>query len=117
MSDHKTDMLAAVMDEFDLHTLAYIGDDEEFAGELAARIKEREVYGPGDDKADCVFVDNYTDDPDNTIKIAYSKVKEGGFLLGSQYAHSSIEIMRAVSRAFNLMLVQVGPRAVWCVRK
>ena len=108
MNPHKADMLAAVMDEFDLHTVAYIGKDEDFPGALVERLGEREVESPGDEKADCVFLDDYPEDIVGAIKLAFSKVREGGFLLGSE---------RGVAECFNLMLCQVGPAGVWCVRK
>ena len=117
MSENKTDMLAAVMEEFELHTLAYIGEEEDFGEQLAERVGEREIKGPGEAEADCVFLDKYGEEPGGSIALAYSKVKEGGFLLGADFNHKNIDVMDAVAEIFNLMLVQVGPCSVWCIRK
>ena len=112
----RSDMLSAVIQEFDLHTVMYIGEDEEFLNSLTQSV-DRPLESPGDDDADVVFLDQYGDDPNQAIGIGFGKTKEGGFLMGSGYNHETKEIQYAVAEAFNLALVQIGPESVWCVRK
>lgn len=114
MSKHKADMLAAVIDEFQLSTVAYIGNDETFGDSLRERT-ERELDGPGDNTADVTYLDDYGEAPRAAIQVAFEK--SHGFVMGSQYDHQHIDVMRAVAEAFNLACVQVGPCGVWCVRR
>ena len=116
MNEHKTDMLAAVIGEFDLTTVAYVGSDEDFPDELLKRL-DKEIEPPGENLADVVYLDDYGPDRKVAIDACFSKVKEGGFLLGSGFLHKDVDTMRAVADSFNLMHVQVGPAGTWCVRK
>lgn len=112
---HETDMPAAVIDEFELDTMAYIGDDETFGEELLKRV-ERQVQ-PATDSADVVFIDDYMDSPEDIIPACFERVNQGGFLMGSKFDHQHLDVQRAVAVCFNLMHVQTGPAGVWCVRK
>lgn len=114
---HKTDMLAAVITEFGLRTVAYIGSDDDFPDALVQRIGEHEISGPGEGLADAVYLDQWGEDPAGDIGIAMTKVKPGGFLFGSEYLHSNLPVMEAVAQQFNLMYVQVGPAGTWCIQK
>lgn len=117
MNPHKADMLAAVITEFDLHTLAYVGQDEEMETALMERLQGRKVEPPGDNPADVIFLDEYGDDPVAAIQACEKLVKPQGFLMGSKFTHQNIEIMRAVADCYSLMFVQTGPGGVWAVRK
>lgn len=112
----RSDMLAAVIQEFDLHSVMYVGSDDEFLQSLTQSV-DRELQSPGEGDADAVFLDDYGDDPKKAIEVGFGKTKEGGFLLGSGFNHETKEVQYAVAGAFNLALVQIGPESVWCVRK
>jgi len=112
----RTSMLTAVIQEFDLHSVMYIGDDDAFLEELTTTV-DRQLESPGDDDADVVFLDQYGEDPNKAIEIGFGKTKSGGFLMGSKYNHETKEVQYSVAEAFNLALVQIGPEGVWCVRK
>ena len=117
MNPHKSDMLAAVITEFDLHTLAYVGQDPEMEIKLTERLAGRKVEPPGEDLADVIFLDEYGDNPEGAIAACEQKVKPQGFLMGSKFDHKNIDVMRAVANCYNLMFVQTGPGGVWAVRK
>jgi len=112
----RTSMLTAVIQEFDLHSVMYVGNDDAFLQELTDN-SDRKLESPGDDDADVVFLDEYGTDPNKAIEIGFGKTKAGGFLMGSKYDHSTKEVQYSVAEAFNLALVQIGPEGVWCVRK
>ena len=115
MNQHPTDMVAAVIDEYNLETMAYLGDDEEFGQELLKRV-EKDVK-PATDMADVVFIDDYRESPDELIPACFERVNRGGFLMGSKFDHQNIDVERAVAKAFNLMFVLTGPGSTWCIRK
>lgn len=117
MNPHKADMLAAVITEFDLHTLAYVGQDEEMEPKLMERLAGRKVEPPGENPADVIFLDEYGENPVGAIQACEERVANGGFLMGSKFNHQNVDIMRAVANCYNLMFVQTGPGGVWAVRK
>lgn len=116
MNGHRIDLLAGLIDAFDLKTLAYVGADPDIPALLAERT-DKEVEPPGDDLADVIYLDEYSEDPVAFIGTCWDRVKPEGFLAGSRFHHKDVEIMNAVADSFNLMDVQVGPDGGWCVRK
>lgn len=116
INPNKADLPAAVIDEFELDTIGYVGKDGESFGNALTERTERKLSQP-EEQADLVFIDDYGEDPVKIIGACFTQVRTGGFLCGSQYAHSTKEIMEAVAVLFSLVLVQVGPAGVWCVRK
>lgn len=110
----KVDMLVAVISEFDLNTVAYLGKDDGFEAALLEKL-DKDISGPEGDTADVVYIDEYADQPEAVIQAVFHKAH--GFLMGSKFDHDHIDVMRAVANLFNLAFVQVGPSGVWCVRR
>ena len=116
IEQHKADMIAAIIDEFELNTIGYVGTDGEDFGKALLEKSGREL-SPPEGEADICFIDEYGDDPVGVIGSIFQEVRPGGFICGSGYAHATKEIMEAVAEIFSLVLVQVGPAGVWAVRK
>ena len=122
---HKATLLAAVIQEFELKCVAYIGSDETFNDVLLELLGDYELQGLPEDEegrpipasADAVYVDEWGNDPLKAIDTAMQLIRPGAFLFGSEYLHSNLPVMSAVEERFNLMRVQVGPAGTWCTQR
>ena len=125
MINHKAELLAAVILEFNLKHIAYIGTDDTFDVTLKELLGDYEMAGLPEDEegrpipasADAVYLDAWDGDFEKAIEMAMSLVRPSAFLLGSEYLHSNLPVMEAIESSFNLMRVQVGPAGSWCVQR
>jgi len=119
----RMEMPAAIIKQFDLHSVNQIGDEEGFYNELNEALQGHEIHE--EEFADAVFLTEYGDDTaaeygDDTagaIEEAFEHVNPNGFLFGLWYDHQHVEVQRSISALFPLYTVSVGPGAVWAVRK
>lgn len=111
----RMEMPAAIIKQFDLHSVNQIGDEEGFYNELNETLQGHEIHE--EEFADAVFLTEYGDDTAGAIEEAFEYVKPNGFLFGLWYDHQHVEVQRSISALFPLYTVSVGPGAVWAVRK
>lgn len=120
MIGQKIDFVVSVAKEFDLHAVGYVGDDMRVAEAIHAALEEDGVTGPVDGCVDLMFLDRcWGDDPRAAIAAGWQTVRPGGFLMGTDYTHDEVglPVQHALEDGFNLMSLQIGPAAVWAVRK
>ena len=116
----RTEFLVSICEVFEMRRVAYVGADPTFAEEIQKLIPNLEGPSP-DTMAQIVFLDRcYGTNPRDVIVAGLSMTAPNGFLMGTDYTHNEetgLPVQAALTDIFNLMMVQVGPDAVWAVRK